>query len=527
MKRRFANSIKSVIHFDYPYPDEWDDGLRDEVGQYEWYSENAVLVGSQKPAEVIVEGTPKFGYRCLRTISENQYIYSRGDWSLAANSNYEVSFWFRAHYTRNGNMFALFSGTEQVLVLKMDSTLHLQAVSSSMDLNLTSTSALSLDTWHFIRLQLSVTTAIIFVDDTLVGTQAITRTAITATEARIGGAGGYFDEFVFRTTLTSGIQTAPLQATLHIDNVGGFGSGTLGDVVLNKSGVLCSTGNLGEVISERENVYQLKQVHSGMIHSFAVGDEVMAINRIFGSYAFTKISRIVGDVYYFDSSIGTVDSRIGTVFVQVPNFQTLTIQEGVAIQGSWSWAGSSAGGYIAFRCKGDCTILGSLLTKQNGSERVDPYDMCHAKLIDHFLPDTGGGIFLTCGGVLTAPSSARIGSSWSGAGEGGDCSGNSNGGGGGAGYGGGMGNPNQASHTNYPYIGGDSLAAASGYRVEEGSSSANLIGGKSGASVVILARTLKVDEAALSTGGSGGNASTTSTGGGGTGFCYIACERMI
>ncbi len=72
---------------------------------------------------------------------------------------------------------------------------------------------------------------------------------------------------------------------------------------------------------------------------------------------------------------------------------------------------------MAFRCKGDCTVNGSIITHGKGSSRSDLFQLTHSKMIDRFLFGSGGGIFITCGGHFTAPSTARIGATWSGLGD--------------------------------------------------------------------------------------------------------------
>ena len=190
-------------------------------------------------------------------------------------------------------------------------------------------------------------------------------------------------------------------------------------------------------------------------------------------------------------------------------------------------------------------------------------------------------MFITCGGTFTAGSSARLGASWSGAGKAGAPAKNSKGGDGGAGYGGAGGSDTDSGYlggnggvggggggsdgapgsgTTYGYdagkpsgttggsflvhndsnsgttrIGGTQGRTSGGSGVRGGGGGAGGNGSNidskitaSGASLILIAKTLKADTAAISTGGAGGLQENNGCqyGGGGTGFCYIACERM-
>ena len=183
------------------------------------------------------------------------------------------------------------------------------------------------------------------------------------------------------------------------------------------------------------------------------------------------------------------------------------------------------GRYIVFRCKGNCTVNGKLITRSlSHPGRSDSLTMTHAQLIDRFLVGRGGGVWIVCGGTFSAPGSARIGSEWSGAQTPTIASGVA---GSGAGYGGnthyGVIYPGQVGRSGYSPA--QNIAAAMPGREPSQPYST------SGSCVVLIAKTLSVDAAAVSTGGENGNSNNDGdynpNQGGGTGFCYIACERMI
>ena len=429
---------------------------------------------------------------------------------------------------REGTIFALMNGGEQVFALKIDSDLKLHVICATLGLNLAVAQALTLSNWTALRVQLSSSSCRLLSNYDLLAEQPITSLGVTAATARIGGAAGYFDEFIFRTSLTGTFPDHPLRATLSAKSIGGFGSGSLGDVVINQSQVPCAVCTLTQYLGY--DYITVGNVKSGSFGRFAVGDEIMAIDRVTGYYDFAHITSISGNTFYLDTIPNITLTPGETVFVKVLHFNTLTLPAAYTLWGAVK-TGVGPSGYVAFRCKGDCTINGKILTSGRGLAREDTDLMTHAQLIDKFLCDTGGGIFITCGGTFTATSTARLGGVADGSGKGGSNNPDSNGGGGGAGYGGGGGNSTtviahfegEVGYGGYNYPDIDSRGTPGKCAPSNG----NTTGGDSGTCLILIAKTLCVDEAAISTGGRGGNASTTPTGGGGTGFCYIACERMI
>ena len=95
--RKFG-TIKSLLHFDYPYFNEPNDGLGDEVSGEVWTRVgNTKLAGNEIPYDV--QGTPKFGYRCAYfpdTTSAIQGTNASGIFNLSPSGNYEIEAFIRA-----------------------------------------------------------------------------------------------------------------------------------------------------------------------------------------------------------------------------------------------------------------------------------------------------------------------------------------------------------------------------------------------------------------------------------------------
>ena len=190
-----------------------------------------------------------------------------------------------------------------------------------------------------------------------------------------------------------------------------------------------------------------------MIHITAPISTTSADYPSVGLYAFSKIANHNGANITLEDDI-TIENGfdftlnnelLNTYFIQVirvPHFNTLTINSGKSITPP-TWNTFTGGGIVAFRCKRDCTINGSIITHGLGAVRYDWCQMENSKLIDRFLCAQGGGIFITCGGTFTTSESARLGASWSGEGD------DSNGA---AGYGGNGGSSSMGSSGSECYI---------------------------------------------------------------------------
>ena len=98
MSKRDFGSIKSLLHFDFPYYNEPRDGLDDEVRGAVWERVgNTKLAGIKIPYEY--EGSPKFGYRCAYfpdTISYIETTNTNGGFDLAPTGSYEFECFVKA-----------------------------------------------------------------------------------------------------------------------------------------------------------------------------------------------------------------------------------------------------------------------------------------------------------------------------------------------------------------------------------------------------------------------------------------------
>ena len=501
-RRYFDSAVKSVLHFDYPHYKQTGDGLRDDAGLFTWErSGNVLLGGNTPPADLIDAALPKFGYRCLRATG---YIYSHSSaWSLNSSSDYEASMWLKPAASQDGLIFSLYNGSTQMLALKATSSLKLLAVSGELALNLESSQTLTLGTWYYIQLQLTGSTVRILIDGANAGQASITRKALTVDEARLGGVCWNIDEFVYRQALSSGVPTQPLQGVIPADALGGFGTGRLGDVRVMQSVHVNTAATASINLKTTDNTYIFPFVSKteGAFGDLLPGEEVIIIDPVSGSYQFSTIKELnsVG-VTLFDRVTVPIVAGITTI-AQIPHFKTLTIPANHTL--------SESKGIIAFRCQGDCTLLGSIKVLSRWRERTDDNVICHSDLPDKFIYGAGGGIFIACGGTFSTGSNGLIGSTVHEL----------------SGYGGKAGGTSSTSNIS-PQVGWGT--PVSGTSIRPGFSAPDngtTLGGRAGSSMILIAKTLAVDPAALRLGGVDGLTTSTPTGGGGSGFCYIACER--
>ena len=569
--RHFDPHIISLLHFDYPYYAEPNDGLNDEILGTIWSrSGNIKLAGSEISADAIISGTPKFGYRCLHSETSNDYITAGTNaFSMSSSGSYEVFCYVRPAASQSGNIFTLYSSSTQVLAVALTNDLKISVNVPGWDLSFSSTASLTLNTWHSLAVRFSPSQIAVIIDGTAETHTLSSRTAVSSTQCRLGGINGQIDEFMFRDSFSTSLPTQPVQAVLNVSELGGFSNipVTLGDTTLTSSCVINSYASC--VINSDKSLLTLSNISTGIFGGLQDHREIMLLNNETGDYEFRELRSVTGTSAKLAAPASISGNNLQ--IISVPQFTSLTIPENVTVS-PLAFA-NNRGGVVVFRVKNNCTINGKIITLGLGRTRTDTLQLTHAKLIDTFLPGSGGGIMIFCGGTLTIPSTARLGASWDGSGKGGTPNAQAKGNPGGAGYGGaggsdydnggiggtggvggGGGGGNNGTGGNAGT--GSTTGGRSGYTASSGgtqgitsggnssdASSAhtdtggagaggssgrtmpyNAAGASSGASIVIIAKTLKADMSAISTGGEGGNATSYAAGGGGTGFCYIACE---
>lgn len=448
MSRRNFGTIKSLLHFDYPYFNEPNDGLGDEIGLETWTKSSTSSVnlhGSEIPKAGVC--APKFGYRCLRTYKGSvQCNNESGIWNLTSNGSYEIEMFVKfLDVTKECNIFSLMDTEKTTAILKLSLTTSglLNFVSSGLGAESTSgMTALTKNIWYHILVRISGGRARVYLDGHLeLATALSPEIELAVGQVRIGNDLSnytvYVDEFVFRHSAGKGlprVPTEPYNAYLDEENIGGYGTGSDGDKVIAESMTMNTCGTISAVndstaltvsdITEGDCVFA--NGTEVLIHVTAPLSTTVAEYPSTGLYEFRKITSISdtedGKSITLDKSIDTengdtftLDSTLLETYkvqvISVPNYNTLTINAEATV------SPTEGSGIVVFRCKGDCTINGKILTSGYGLIRYDMIQMTHSQMIDRFMITHGGGIYIVCGGTLRLDENARLGASWSGLGE--------------------------------------------------------------------------------------------------------------
>ena len=521
-KRDFGN-IKCLLHFDYPYFNEPADGLGDEVDLETWKGYDYKLYGSAIPKAG--DQTPKFGYRCLRASDPIIGTNTTGIWNLNSSSDYEIEFFLYNSTSKYSRSLLRLHNPDDTYVLEvsLNNTGYIEVTCPDWGIitALTTNAEITSYNWHHVMLRVSDDTLNIYINASLALSQTLTHNVtLSVDHVYIGGSdfnSGYFyiDEFIFRHSASNGppnIPTEPYSGILDISKVGGFGTGSDGDITISANTQVNSYADINSVTDSK--TFSVSSWSIGSV-SPAIGREVMIFlysrknsDELLGFYAFSKIENIEDSTITLEDNItsdhGAYDFSLNSELILnynvraiiVPHYNSLTLDAGKNI--------NHAGGFVVFRVKGDCTINGSILTHGAGPLRSDLIQMTHSKLIDRFLCSQGGGIFIACGGTFSAPSTARLGASWSGLGDGSN---------GAAGYGGNGGGVNPSSTLSVSG-GAGGVGGGGGGAACSGTTSSSYVAGGSAGSV---GGSATVGSGGGGCGGNGGGGSSYAGGSGGGG----------
>ena len=448
MSKRDFGTTKCLLHFDFPYFNEPNDGLDDDVGIETWSKENdnVKLYGSVIPKA----GTraPKFGYRCLHPYTGGAVgTNATGIWNMNSSKNYEIECFVFGTSTGTRHLLRLYNSenTEVFTVsITTDRQITVLCPAWGIDSAVTSSEAFTASAWQHVLLRVSNNTLKVFINGTECISEALTEdVTLSVNSVKLGytstSAALFIDEFVFRHSAGKDaptVPTHPYSGILDASTVGGYkGVGTVSDdTATSASGILNKYGLISAITDAK--TFTVSSWNGGsvaaeagrevMIHITAPKSTTSAAYPLVGLYAFAKIESVDGTNVVLSKEITTengydftLDSSIlSTYYVQaitVPRYDSLTVSGSVT---PTTWSTTTGGGIVALRTTGDCTVNGSILTHGKGAKRYDLHQMTNSKLIDRFLCSQGGGVFISCGGTLTIPSTARLGASWSGAGDG-------------------------------------------------------------------------------------------------------------
>lgn len=440
-RHKYPSTYKCLLHFDYDYPESVAaaatsvgcGGLRDETGLNAWgINGTCRMVGQEAPA-VAMDGTPKFGWRCVHFAGANDYIHalnrSSGVWNLKAKGRYEIDFFMRPTSAVAGGVISLRSAAGDVLKLTMDSGYRLVLNCPEWNItNATSAHALTQNVFNFVTLRVAGGHAVVYADgreflSADIGTDA----NLAVSEVRLGGYVGQMDEFRFVHSAGSGvpqIPSVPHGGAFDIHTIGGFGNGSYGDANMMQAGHV-RINTYAPVTSISGSSLSIGPVKKGIYGDLSSGDEVMihlsgkrgSVESELGFYAVRRIQSIFAGVVSLDRPIADeftaaeAAANYRVQIVSIPNFKTLSVSANTTIV-PLLWDGS-CGGLVAFKTQGQCTIDGKIITESAGPRRTDAFNnLAHTDMAERFI--LTGNVFIACGGTFSTSDDSRIGAAYPG-----------------------------------------------------------------------------------------------------------------
>lgn len=452
MKRRyFPHSYKSLLHFDYPYYGEPNDGCRDEIGLLNWTRVGGIqFAGLEVPYQV--EGAPKFGYRCLYSSNDpSSYLEALAEdydfVNLNTRKTHEIECFINpTSFKDEGYIFRIMSNNDTAsFVISCNATGKIVITSDGAEAtelpvlnSIVSSVALTAGVYSHILVRICVGVIKLYINGVLRATGTLVNSITNVTSIRLGGGFvGYLDEFLWKTSYTTTeptVPTTPYTGSMSFASVGGLGSGKHGAFVVSSANTMINTvATVSNIGSNKQ--FTVANVVNGVHGTFEVGDEVMLLlcgaGNNNGLYAFRTLTAVSGTSLTIDSAIidefdlanitlgsYTSSSAYTISVIKVPNYTSLTVESGGSIR-PFNVTNTGCGHIVVFRCQGDCTITGNILTStalgtayNARNVRNDYLQMCHSLLPERFLTNSSGGVYAVVGGKLTI--TGRVGGFWDG-----------------------------------------------------------------------------------------------------------------
>lgn len=394
-RRFFADGLKSLLHFDYPYHGATNSALHDELGLCEWAKNgSAMFASAYSPADVNYYDAPKFGYRCLYTQSESDYIYSVN--SIFDSQEFSAEIYLYLRSSSEGRIFSFMNGSYISLSLMIRSGGYV-AVNSTV-----SDTALVINTWYHIRMNFKNNNVYVYLDGNLILTaNSIHLSNITA--LRIGGCHALFDEFAFwDEAREASVPYYPYEGYLDLVKMGGFGDGHDGEYIHSMT---TYHNPEGKVTSAYDTFFTVDTWYPlGNFNKINTGDEIMfyvtadkksTYHELAGLFAFRHIVFLNNYSFVVDSPV-TEEFDMEEAFknytvyaLKVPNYSACRC---TAITPSYH----AKVGII--RSTGDMTFINTFITTSAPNFYNVP--LAPGNLPDRLLGVSSHGIFL-CGGTLS------------------------------------------------------------------------------------------------------------------------------
>lgn len=443
-RRQWKGNAQALLHFDYAYPGEPNDGLRDEIGIETWSRVGSPKwVGVEAPVDQVVVGAPLFGWRCPQFSGAACYIKganSQNIWNLSSDGKYEVEFFARFTDATASNIFALRNVSGDLLALAKNTSNQITLTSGFWGVNKVSVKALKVGFWHHLVIRVRDNAIKVYLDGEEILTNVLpTGEVLDVTETRLGGYVGQMDEFVLRHSAkmsTPVVPTEPHNAYVDMRLLGGAGNGAFGDITLSSGTQQINAYGMITSVADGTDVSVNTNQSLGIYGGFDRGHEVLIHvsakkatgESELGKYALRRVINVRSNVLVLDKPItdefmldNALLSNYHVQIITVPNFLNFTVNGGATVVPA-QWDIKSGGGIIAFKCKQNLTLDGKLLSSGYMPGRSDSIPVSHSTLVNRFIIGGGGGVFIVVGNKCSASINSRIGAAHSGdlpAGDGG------------------------------------------------------------------------------------------------------------
>lgn len=417
MARRLWGSWKSVLHFDFPHYYAEISGLKDEASGETWHlSGSASLASKYLPADTVNSNAPKFGYRSLYTSSQGDFAYAAntlGTFTQNIDSGFSCGIFVFPLGASEGGIIQFMNGESSVLALTLTSDRKLKASCPAWSLDTASANALTQNAWHYVFMAVKKSSLAVYADGAQVISSSAPSSSLNVTALRIGGCPAMFDEFSYGGYSSAyAVPSQPLQASLDMTLMGGFGTGQDGAFSWSSSaGFSINTAGNVESVSGLTIRVPTRSNASAFSKEISAGDEIMLHVRqkgasgayaLAGLYDFARVADASGGYITLEKNITAFDMAEAVrdytlAACKVPNFSSVNITAG------WMRPQKNI---IVFRCTGNVYWGGG--TYFSPQKRYDPLAVTHSDLPDRMI-DSGLNFLAFCGGTFTAPASGRLG----------------------------------------------------------------------------------------------------------------------
>jgi hypothetical protein len=438
MGQRFTyGSIKSLLHFNYPYWStttlyEPNYGLRDELNLTTWTRYTTT------PGTGYDKTNKKFGWASTQFINTSEFIMGTmfdDIYNMNPNAKYEIEFFMRITTNQEQNIFKLAKSSVNRFVLKQLPDSRLNLSSSTWDFSLDGADLITTNIWNHILIRVNEGVVSFFINGILQGSVNVTTTNnLFVDELYLGEFIGNIDEYCFRHEVRNGdlvVPTVEYSGNVLSSELYGYGSATLGNYTTSATTTIINSYATVTNFSLGGSRIQINRdtQRNGVFGDFVIGDEIIIhvlrpLNTIYEDifkYCIRKVVSIEGNEIIVDREIDAVYDFPPTSttllnyviqIIKVPCFQNLTINNSQGIIPLSYNVTNENGGIIALKCSGTLSLGTSSYiggTTSGGLSRTDDKTFSHSDLINRGIINYSANWIFIMANIVSSTSTSYIG----------------------------------------------------------------------------------------------------------------------